>query len=110
MLKAEKLMEENPDNYFTIGQIADQTFTTSRNLQIAFRKHRTYSPLHFLKERKFHRARRLLLNSQPESSIKSIALSVGIMDINRFGARYKELFGELPSETKQKSLRNSARL
>ena len=110
VLKAEKLMEENPDKYFTIGQIADQTFTTSRNLQMAFKKHRTYSPLHFLKERKFHRARRLLLNSQPESSIKSIALSVGIMDINRFGARYKELFGELPSETKQKSLRNSARL
>ncbi len=102
--KAEELMQENPAEYFTIREIANSTFTTPRNLQLAFKKHRTYSPMHFLKEKKFHRARKLILNSLPEATIKSIVLSAGILDINRFSKHYKQLYGELPSETLQKSI------
>ncbi len=102
VLKAEELIDANPEKYFTILEIADSVFTTPRNLQIAFKKHRPYSPMHFLKERKFHKARKLLLHAQPGSTIKSIALSSGILDLNRFGMNYKALFGELPSEILKK--------
>ena len=91
--KAEELMQENPAEYFTIREIANSTFTTPRNLQLAFKKHRPYPPMHFLKERKLHGARKLILNSQSDSTIKSIVLSAGILDINRFSKQYKQLFG-----------------
>ncbi len=104
VMKAEELMEENPAQYFSIKDIAEMAFTTPRNLQLAFKKHRTYSPMKFLKEKKFHWARKLILNAQPESTIKSIVLSAGILDINRFSKHYKQLFGELPSETLRKSI------
>jgi len=99
VVSAEEFIQENPDKYFTIREIADHAFTSPRNLQIAFKKHRNYSPMHFLKERKFHLARKLILQAQSGSTIKSIALSAGISDVNRFSIYYKELFGELPSET-----------
>lgn len=102
VLKVEELIEASPEKYFTIREIADNFFTSPRNLQIAFKKHRTYSPMHFLKKRKFHKARKLLLHAQSGSTIKSIALSVGILDLNRFGMNYKKFFGELPSETLKK--------
>ncbi len=102
VLKAEELIEASPEKYFTIGEIADTIFTSPRNLQIAFKKHRRYSPMHFLKEKKFHKARKLLLHAQSGLKIKSIALSAGILDLNRFGMNYKEYFGELPSETLKK--------
>ncbi len=102
VLKAEELIEASPETYFTIREIADNIFTSPRNLQIAFKKHRTYSPMHFLKEKKFHKARKLLLHAQSGLTIKSIALSAGILDLNRFGMNYKGFFGELPSETLKK--------
>ena len=97
--KAEELIEENPDKYFTIKEIADDTYTSPRNLQVAFKKYRSYSPMNFLKERKFHKARKLILNAQFGTTIKSIALSAGILDVNRFSMYYKQLFDELPSKT-----------
>ena len=104
VLKAEKFIGENPDKYFTIGEITDDTFTSPRNLQLSFKKHRTYSPMQFLKERKFRKARKLILNSLPEATIKSIVLSAGILDINRFSKHYKQLYGELPSKTLKRSI------
>lgn len=102
--KAEGFMEENPALYFTIKDIADSAFTTPRNLQLAFKKHRTYSPMNFLKERKLNKARKMILKSQSGSTIKSIVLSAGILDSNRFSLHYRQLFGELPSETMRKSM------
>jgi AraC-like DNA-binding protein len=107
VLKAEELIEENSAQYSSIKSIADMAFTTPRTLQLAFKKHRTYSPMNFLKERKLHKARKLILKSQSGSTIKGIVLTVGILDINRFSKHYKQLFGELPSETRQKSITKS---
>lgn len=107
VLKAEELIEARPETYFTIQEIADNMFTSPRNLQIAFKKHRTYSPMYFLKEKKFHKAKKLLLNAKPGTTIKSIAQSAGILDLNRFGMTYKDFFGELPSETLKEALRES---
>jgi len=102
VVKVERLIEDTPNSFFTIKEISDKVFTTPRNLQIAFKKHRSYSPMHFLKEKKFYMARKLLLSSHSGDTIKVIALTSGITDVNRFSKRYKELFGELPSETLQK--------
>jgi hypothetical protein len=41
------------------------------------------------------------LKAQFGTTIKSVALSAGILDINRFNMHYNQLLDELPSETIQ---------
>ena len=95
----EMLIDANPEIYFSIHEIAEKVNTTPRNLQLIFRKHRNYTPMQFLKERKLHRARLAILNSNGESLIKQIAFNAGFTDMSSFSRDYRNLFGELPSLT-----------
>lgn len=100
---AEDVIDEYCAEIRTINEIADKLNTSERNLQKAFKKYRNYSPMQFLKERKLHKAHKLILSNRNSSTtIKEIALSVGIFDLNRFGKYYAELFNELPSSTLKK--------
>lgn len=101
---AEEYIEIEGEKIFTIHELAGKMNTTPRTLQMAFKKHRDYSPMQYLKEQKLYKARKLLLNNKlPQKSIKAAALSAGILDLNRFSTYYQERFGELPSETLKKS-------
>jgi AraC-like DNA-binding protein len=102
VLKAEEIMESQCENITTIQEISDKVYTSPRNLQKAFKKHRSYSPLQFLKEQKLLRANHILNDLYIQTSVKNVAISVGIFDINRFGKYYFDRFGELPSETLKK--------
>ncbi|WP_299160166.1 helix-turn-helix domain-containing protein [uncultured Eudoraea sp.] len=95
----EMLIDANPEIYFSIHEIAEKVNTTPRNLQLIFRKHRNYTPMQFLKERKLHRARLAILNSKGESLIKKIAFNAGFTNMSSFSRDYRNLFGELPSST-----------
>jgi AraC-like DNA-binding protein len=97
--KAEELMEANPERYFGIQEIADQLNTSPRNLQLAFKKHRGQTPMQFLRERKLHRARSLLISKDSDLLIKSVAFDSGFLNGSSFSKYYQDLFGELPSET-----------
>ena len=102
--RAEELIEGKCENLFTIQEIAGKIYTSPRNLQKAFKKHRNYTPMQFLKTRKLHKAYKLfLLKGGANVSVKEIALRVGIFDLNRFSKYYSELFGELPGETLKSS-------
>lgn len=102
VLKAEEIMESQCENITTIQEISDKVYTSPRNLQKAFKKHRSYSPLQFLKEQKLLKANQILKDFYIQTSVKNVAISVGIFDINRFGKYYYDRFGELPSETLKK--------
>ena len=95
----EMLIDANPEIYFSIHEIANKVNTTPRNLQLIFRKHRNYTPMQFLKERKLHKARVAILNSNGESLIKQIAFNSGFTNMSSFSRDYRNLFGELPSRT-----------
>jgi AraC-like DNA-binding protein len=97
--KAEELMDANPEEYYSIQQIADMVATSPRNLQLAFKKHRSYSPMQFLKERKLYKARTLLLNGDSDTLVKKIAIDSGFLNLSSFSKYYQELFRELPSDT-----------
>jgi AraC-like DNA-binding protein len=100
VIKAEELIEAQCINLSTIQEIADRLNTSSRNLQQSFKKYRNYSPMQFLRRSKLHRARKLILQKMGSNvTVKEVALTVGIFDLNRFGKYYSEQFGELPSET-----------
>ena len=95
----EMQIDSNPEKYFSIHEIAEKVNTTPRNLQLIFRKYRNYTPMQFLKERKLHKARLALVNSNGETSIKQIAYSSGFTNMSSFSRDYRSLFGELPSST-----------
>jgi len=102
--KAERLIENECTNLFTIQEIADKLSTTPRNLQKAFKKHRDCSPIKFLKNKKIYRAHKLIINNNdPTMSVKKAALSVGMSDLSRFSKYYNEMFGELPSRVIDKA-------
>ena len=100
---AEAIMDANPQEYFSVQEIANKVQTSARNLQSSFKKHREYTPMQFLKERKLYRARTLILSSNSDAQIKGIALNSGYLNFSNFSKSYKILFGELPSETLQQA-------
>jgi AraC-like DNA-binding protein len=102
VFQAEEIMESQCESITTIQEVADRVFTSPRNLQKAFKKHRNYTPLQFLKEQKLVKANQLLKDANLQTSIKNIAIGVGIFDINRFGKYYFDRFGEFPSDTLKK--------
>jgi len=104
---AEELMDAHPEKYFSVLEIADSVYTSPRNLQLSFKKYREKTPMQFLKERKLHKARLLLLNTNGDSTIKEIAHDSGFSNMSSFSKYYREMFGELPSETLQKVKQNS---
>ena len=104
VIQAEEIMDSQCENLTTVQEIADKVFTSPRNLQKAFKKYREYTPIQFLRERKLHRVQLLLNDPSQSRSIKSLAISVGIFDLNRFGKYYYDQFGEYPNETQKKML------
>ena len=58
------------------------------------------SPLAYLKIEQLNRVHRKLRDTAPdEMLIKQIALTYGFSHLGQFSRDYKQLFGELPSET-----------
>ena len=101
--KAEEIIDDECADIFTILELASKLNSNPRSIQIAFKKHRDYSPMQFLRERKLMKARKLLINHNSSSmSVKTAAIGAGVYDLNRFSKYYKEMFGELPSETLKK--------
>ena len=97
--KAEALMDAHPEKFFSIAEIADKISTSPRNLQLSFKKYRRYTPMQFLKERKLHKSRLLLINGDSDTLIKKVAFESGFRNLSSFAVHYKNMFGELPSET-----------
>jgi AraC-like DNA-binding protein len=103
VIKAEELINDQCTRLTTVQEIADKLNTSSRNLQMAFKKYRNHTPMQFLRKSKINMAHKFILqNRNSNVTVKETAFSVGIFDLNRFGKYYHEEFGELPSETLKK--------
>ena len=106
VIRAEEFIDAHCMDLNTIQEIADRLNTSSRNLQLSFKKYRDYTPMQFLRESKLKRAHKIILQKRDSNvTVKEVAISVGIFDLNRFGKYYLEQFGELPSETIRKAVR-----
>lgn len=102
--RAEELIENECELLVLIEDIATKLYTTPRTLQKSFKKYRDYTPVQFLKKRKLHRARKLLMEQASANiTVKQAALKAGIADLNRFSNDYSKIFGELPSMTIKKN-------
>lgn len=84
-----------------IGHIARDLGISMRSLQESFQRHYGCSPRKFLMDCRLHLARDTLLKPSRDS-VTEVALSCGFSDLGAFSARYRETFGELPSQTRRR--------
>jgi AraC-like DNA-binding protein len=72
---------------------------TVRTLEVGFRAHLETTPLAYLRQIRLQAVHRELVTGHANLSISAIARYWGFVDMGRFSARYRQAFGELPSET-----------
>jgi AraC family ethanolamine operon transcriptional activator len=85
------------DNVY-VDDLAQAADVHSRTLLRAFHSVVGMGPVRYLRFRQLNVVRRML-NEAPATTVTASLQSAGVSDMGRFSGLYKELFGELPSET-----------
>jgi len=98
--KAEDYVAHLTNQPLRIGQLCHEIDVSERTLRDAFYKVTDTSPLAYLKTQQLNRVYRVLRDVDPdEVLIKQVAVANGFSHPGQFSRDYKQLFGELPSET-----------
>lgn len=93
--------DEPPD----IETLCQRLRTSRRSLQNGFRQVADTTPVHYLRSLRLNAVRRRLLATlTAKLSVSQAAGDAGFGHLSHFGSRYRELFGELPSQTFRKPL------
>lgn len=102
--KAKEYLLAHPDDPVTIADLCRVLRVSRRTLQYAFESIFDINPIAYLRAIRLNRARRALKAgaATPHASVGDIAARFGFWHLSRFASEYKQLFGELPSETLRK--------
>ena len=101
--KTEDFCAYRTDQPLRIGELCRGIGASDRTLRDTFHKLAGMSPLAYLKIERLNLAYRALLGADPaEVLIKRVAYNLGFGHLGHFTRDYKQLFGELPSETLQR--------
>jgi AraC-like DNA-binding protein len=84
----------------TLTELAGVGGVSVRTIQAAFRRHRGYTPMGFLRARRFELARARLA-TPTTATVTEIALDCGFTHLGRFSTEYRARFGEPPSVTRR---------
>ena len=97
-----ELFEEQSAKLLSVGELATAAKVSERTLQTAFTERYGVGPTQYLRLRNLHRVERALRAADPEeTTVAEVLFQHGEWQFGRFAARYRRLFGELPSETLQ---------
>jgi AraC family transcriptional regulator, ethanolamine operon transcriptional activator len=89
-----------PDQPLLVSELAERISVSERTLRRAFKCCYGLSPLEYLRIYRLHQARAVLRANCPErTTVTQVAFDFGFWDLGRFAGAYRQLFGELPSET-----------
>lgn len=88
-----------------LAKIASDHGISMRAMQENFRRYFGVSPRDFVLTCRLEQARELLLLTDSVSTVTDVAFGCGFSDLSRFASRYREKYGELPSETLKTSRR-----
>ncbi len=103
--RALEYIEAHWDQPITIEALASATGSSARGLFASFRKSRGCSPMAFVRHVRMARARDMLLQADPETSVSSVAASCGFGNLGHFAKSYLTRFGEHPSDTLKRAKR-----
>ena len=98
--RARQLADEI-DRPANIAMLAATLRVSMRTLEKAFISATGLPPKKYLLNRRLNRARQALLAADPHGpdSVTSVALGLGFSELGRFSVRYRQFFGESPSQT-----------
>ena len=92
-------MHANLEAPVTIADISSTAGVAGRTLFKHFQDTRGVSPMQYLRNLRFEKAKQELLNAQAGMSVTEIAARWGFGHLGRFAVEYRKRFGESPSET-----------
>lgn len=95
----EEYIEAHAHEAVTIGDLTRIAGCSARSLYRAFRRHRGYAPMAFLRRVRLDRARSAFLAAGDDATVTQIALDFGFNHFGRFSGEYRRRFGETPSQT-----------
>lgn len=98
--RALDVIEASHEPTMAMAELVRTVNVSERSLREGFRKYLGVSPTRYMQLRALNRARKRLAASDPaQTSVAEVATDLGAWDLGRFAARYRQLFGELPSST-----------
>jgi len=98
-IKAREFILENNDKLLTIFDICEVAGTTERTLHLGFKELYGVTPKAFLNCIRLNYARKELQQSNPDTTVTSIAYKWKFYHLSRFAKQYFNMFGEYPSDT-----------
>ncbi|MES5820236.1 AraC family transcriptional regulator [Streptomyces sp. RG80] len=94
------VVQERPADPYDAARLAEIAQVSVRTLQEAFRRHVGMSPMAYVSEVRLERVRVQLRASAPgTTTVSDVAYRWGFVHLGRFARRYRERFGETPSQT-----------
>ncbi|WP_425074174.1 AraC family transcriptional regulator [Sagittula sp. S175] len=103
--KAEEIMEAEARDAPSIGEVARRVGVTARTLSGGFQKFRGTSPRSFLAARRLEGFRADLESLPDELTVTAIASDWGFSNFGALAGRYRDRFGETPSQTRARKPR-----
>jgi AraC-like DNA-binding protein len=100
--RALEIIRARGDYLVTVRDLCDELGISQTTLVKAFREQFGVAPKAYLRADRLNDVRRSLLEATPETVIADVANRWGFWHMGQFAADYRRLFGELPSETRQR--------
>ncbi len=97
--RACELMLGHADEPLSILEVCSRVGTSRRKLNYCFQDVLGTTPVKYLRSMRLNGVRRALKQAAPGFTIQDIASHWGFWHLSQFAQDYKNLFGELPSET-----------
>jgi AraC family ethanolamine operon transcriptional activator len=91
-----------------VAQLCSTLRVSPSSLESAFKKTTGVTPHAFFTRRRLNQARAVLLREHSaKRKVTDVATELGFSELGRFAVRYREMFGETPSETLRRTPRTT---
>jgi AraC-like DNA-binding protein len=81
----------------SLSDLEQRSHYSRRSLQYAFKARFGCGPMHYLRRQRLWRARRLLAQASAPTSLTSVALGCGYLNLASFSRDFRNAFGSVPS-------------
>ena len=103
--RCQDVLDEHEGQHVLLGDLVAASQVSERTLRTAFNEYFGVGPARYLQLRQLRQVHRTLQTADPTAvTVSDVLVAHGEWQFSRFAARYRKLFGQLPSET----LRGSA--
>ena len=98
--RSKAFFEAHERESILVGELAAAVKVSERTLRTAFNEYYGVGPIHYLQLRQIHQVHCELRAADPKAvSVTGVLMQHGQWEFGRFAARYRQLYGELPSQT-----------